>query len=327
MTSDCLGAARGLGRIRRAALDSSQSSEGPSSHLPTSVGSVRAAEAPLVQALEPEEAHVSVAILWPSLAWTVLTLAPVHSIVQGMWAVGPHEPSDRTGQLDPRLLGLMPSGYGIGVRQTLVDVALTLASSRRRAILGLAGPPGAGKSVLAALIVQDAKRQLGEAAVGFVPLDGFHLSNAQLQLLERQGRKGAPDTFDVWGYLALIQRILAKPDVDVYVPEYDRALHEPVAARLVVEPEAKLIVTEGNYLALDQPGWRDIGALLSELWYVDAPDDVRIERLVARQVAGGLDKESARDWVYNNDRPNGELVKQTKARCVRVITSPDVGVP
>jgi pantothenate kinase len=206
--------------------------------------------------------------------------------------------------------------------QALVDEMLKLTRSGHRVILGLAGPPGAGKSTLAGLLVDAATSHLGERSVGLVPLDGFHLSNSQLQRLGRRDRKGAPDTFDVWGYLALLRRVLDNPAEDVYVAQYDRTLHEPIASRLVVFQRAKLIVAEGNYLALDQPGWRDVGALMSELWYVEAPDEVRQERLIARQVAAGLDQEQAREWVYRNDWANGELVKPTRSRCSRVVTCP-----
>lgn len=144
--------------------------------------------------------------------------------------------------------------------------AWSLMEDTPRAVLGLAGPPGAGKSTLARALVA----HLGEGAA-YLPLDGFHLSNAQLERLGLTARKGSEPSFDVWGYVDLLRRVLDETVRDIYVPDYDRTLHEPVAARHLVPPAARLVVTEGNYLACDLPGWRDAYVLMGECWYVEAP--------------------------------------------------------
>lgn len=201
------------------------------------------------------------------------------------------------------------------------DVASLAANAASRVLLGLAGPPAAGKSTLAKTLVSGVNRRLGSDVAAYVPLDGFHLSNTQLDLMGRRRCKGAPDTFDVHGYVALLRRLTTETRHVIYVPDYHRGLHEPVAGRLAVRPEARLIVTEGNYLASDEPGWRDVRGLLQELWYVDAPDDMRERRLVRRQMAAGLSASDASAWVESSDRPNGELVKGTRHICTRVVSS------
>ncbi len=145
-----------------------------------------------------------------------------------------------------------------------------------RRILGLAGPPGAGKSALAARLA----RRAGRAAV-VVPMDGFHLADAELIRLGRLGRKGAPDTFDAAGYLALLGRIRsAEPGVTVYAPAFGRRLEQPVAGSIPVRPDARLVITEGNYLLFDEPPWTMVRGLLDEVWWV------RPRRRAAAQAAG-----------------------------------------
>ncbi|MBO0801528.1 MAG: nucleoside/nucleotide kinase family protein [Nocardiopsaceae bacterium] len=190
----------------------------------------------------------------------------------------------------------------------------------RRVVLGLAGPPGAGKSTLAEFIVTCARACMGQAWAAYFPMDGYHLSNAQLKRLGLENRKGAPGTFDVGGYVAMLSRLAADSGDDIYVPAYDRSLHEPIAAGLIVPADARLVVTEGNYLALDDPWWREARRFIDHLWYVDAADWLREQRLVARQMAGGRSADAAREWVASSDRPNGELVKRSKGNCDRTIT-------
>ena len=150
-------------------------------------------------------------------------------------------------------------------------------------------------------------------------MDGFHLSNAQLDRLGLRDRKGSPPSFDVLGYVTLLGRLKADRFHDIYVPDFDSDLDEPVAARHLVTPNARLIVTEGNYLAADTPGWSQARSLLDEVWYLDVEDAVRADRLMRRHLAGGRDAQEAQAWVDSNDQPNGEYVKRSRARCTRTV--------
>jgi pantothenate kinase len=205
------------------------------------------------------------------------------------------------------------------VAQEVIELALSAGG--RRMILGLAGPPGAGKSTLAAAIVAAARAAVAPEWAACLPMDGYHLSNAQLERLGLADRKGAPATFDVDGYATMLARVVADGGQDIYVPDYDRTVHhEPIAARLVIPGAARLVVTEGNYLAMDAARWRPVRAYIDRLWYVETPDRIRRERLIERQVSVGRDEQDARDWVERSDRPNGELVKLSRRNADRVIS-------
>lgn len=177
-----------------------------------------------------------------------------------------------------------------------------------RLLVGIAGAPGAGKSTLAL----DLAERLDRAVV--VPMDGFHLANTELRRLGRADRKGAPDTFDAAGYAALLRRLREAVDETVYAPTFDHVLNEPVAGAIPVPPDTEVIVTEGNYLLLDTPPWDRVRGLLDLAVYLSAEDGPRVDGLLARQQAKGLDAEAAREWVYRSDEANARVVAATAAR-------------
>ena len=206
----------------------------------------------------------------------------------------------------------------------LVDRATSLLETQGRAVLGIAGEPGAGKSTVAEMLMPQLRAALGEDAVGHLPMDGFHLADVQLDRLGLRDRKGAPDTFDVDGYVAALRRLHDEPDRTLFVPGFERELEQPIAAAIAIPPTARLAVTEGNYLLLPHGGWERVQPLLAEVWYVDVADDVRRERLVRRHEQFGKSPDAARSWVDQVDEANARLIRSTRDAADLVVQVSDL---
>lgn len=196
----------------------------------------------------------------------------------------------------------------------LVARARALVPAEGRTVLGIAGAPGAGKSTLTAALLQ----ALGDDAA-HLPMDGFHLADVQLDRLGLRHRKGAPETFDVAGYVATLARLHAEPGSVLYAPGFERDLEQPIAAAVVVPPTARLVVTEGNYLLLPSGGWERVRPHLAEVWFVDVDDAVRRSRLVARHEQFGKSPDAAREWVERSDEANARLVAATRGSADLVV--------
>ena len=194
--------------------------------------------------------------------------------------------------------------------QSVIDRVTRLLTDGSRTLLGVAGAPGSGKSTLAMAI-----QAHFPADTQVVPMDGFHLANVELARLNLAHRKGAPDTFDAAGYLNLLQRIKSQRTEEViYAPEFDRALEEPIAGAIAIKSGTKLLITEGNYLLLEQPPWCNARELFDEVWFVDVDDALRRGRLVQRHIRFGRSNEEALRWVETTDEPNARRIQQTRHR-------------
>jgi len=186
--------------------------------------------------------------------------------------------------------------------------AQMLLKDGQRKILGIAAAPGAGKSTLAEGLLQ----ALGDKAQ-IVPMDGFHLANSELRRLGRAGRKGAPDTFDAAGYVNLLRRIRSQqPGETIYAPEFRRDLEEGIAGAIAIEASTPLIITEGNYLLMEDGAWGSVRSLLDEAWYLDVANPLRHQRLLERHMRFGRSHPQALAWIEQTDEPNAVRIAATR---------------
>lgn len=196
-----------------------------------------------------------------------------------------------------------------------IDRAATLAAAGRT-LIGIAGCPGAGKSTLSGAITGSVPSSV------VVPMDGFHMLNEDLVRLDRRDRKGAPDTFDADAYIAMLDRLRCQKSEIVTAPRYDRAASAPVADAIAVGPDVALVITEGNYLLIDQSPWTAVRSLLDEVWFVDVDDAIRVPRLIARHIEFGKSADEAREWVMRSDEANAAVVAATRDRADVVVRLP-----
>ncbi|WP_394685299.1 nucleoside/nucleotide kinase family protein [uncultured Microbacterium sp.] len=195
----------------------------------------------------------------------------------------------------------------------LVARARQLVASGERRILGVVGTPGAGKSTVSDALLA----ALGDDAV-LVGMDGFHLANEELVRLGRRDRKGAPDTFDVEGYIALLDRIRAGREV--YAPRFDRGLEESIGSAVLIPADVPLVITEGNYLLHDDLGWDAVASRLDEVWFLDIDSHARRERLIARRLSHDHPYDEAVAWVRDVDERNALVVNRGRDRADLVVT-------
>jgi pantothenate kinase len=180
-----------------------------------------------------------------------------------------------------------------------------------RFLLGITGPPGAGKSTLAHALAASVLDAQGSTVL-VAPLDGFHLSNETLDSRGLLSLKGAPETFDATGFVESLRQLRNDPGATVLWPDFDRRAERTVPGAISIDASTRLVITEGNYLLLEQPPWDEVSELLDQVWYLDVPANILRRRLIERAMAYGRAEDDAVRHVDASDLRNAELVSRAK---------------
>ncbi|MFD4555182.1 nucleoside/nucleotide kinase family protein [Streptomyces sp. NPDC058469] len=227
-----------------------------------------------------------------------------------MTITGSHRTGGQTG----------PSGtplYGNPSLDALAERALHLARSGR-ALLGIVGEPGAGKSTFAEqLLARLDKEQPGSAVA--VSMDGFHLAQKVIEARGQMADKGTIDTFDADGFVALLHRTRAETEHTVWWPEFDRDLEDAVSGAVDVVAHHQLVIVDGNFLLATRDPWRRAKHLLDETWFLDALPEPRRERLVRRYISHGFTPDAARAKALGVDEDTSALIRSTVSRADLVL--------
>ncbi len=189
---------------------------------------------------------------------------------------------------------------------SLVEWIRRDAAGRARYLFGIAGPPGSGKSTIAATLAH-------ELGAPIAPMDGFHLPNRTLEQRGLRGVKGAPETFAAHEFADAVRRLRAATE-DVLIPDFDRIVDDPRPDRIRLHSSDTIIIVEGNYLLLDRDPWSTLRDCLDAVGYVDIDPEVRIARLIARHTQFGKTPEAAATFVRESDERNTEIIEAARHR-------------
>ncbi|MQL84969.1 hypothetical protein Taro_017473 [Colocasia esculenta] len=215
----------------------------------------------------------------------------------------------------------------------LLQNAVSMLDPKSKYIVGLAGPPGAGKSTIASEVVSRLNMLWAQKAPDVastdmaivVPMDGFHLYRFQLDAMEdpeaAHARRGAPWTFNPALLLKCLQTL--RTQGSIYAPSFDHGVGDPVEEDIFVSQQHKVVIVEGNYLFLEEESWKEISSIFDEKWFIDVDVNIAMQRVVKRHISTGKTPDIAKWRVDYNDRPNAELIMKSKKNADLVIKSVD----
>lgn len=191
----------------------------------------------------------------------------------------------------------------------LVSRLTSLPFTGDRQLVAIGGAPASGKSTLSERLAKAVSQQGIKVAV--VPMDGFHLDNRLLDQRTLRSRKGAPETFDATGFVALMERI--KQGGEVVYPLFDRARDLAIAGAAAVEEGCELAIVEGNYLLFQESPWDALQPIWDLSIWLNTPEETILERCIQRWLDNDHSPEQARARAEGNDLLNARRVVAARA--------------
>ena len=189
--------------------------------------------------------------------------------------------------------------------KALSDYIIENSEGRKRYIVAIAGPPGAGKSTFSQALLLMLKEKSIQAKI--ISMDGFHLDNSILAERNLLDRKGAPATFDTAGFIHLMNR-LTNFENEVVIPEFDRNKDLSIAGSSIISTKDKVLIVEGNYLLIEEEPWTELKKTWDQTIFINPGMDTIEQRLLNRWLRHGLDAKDAKKRTLTNDLPNARYV-------------------
>lgn len=225
-------------------------------------------------------------------------------------------------EIDISMLTAEQKQFYIDLFKELVDIYQT--NQKPRMVVGMAGPAGAGKSVIAAIFQEIAKQVSLPFRFESVGIDAFHYTNDFLIANMSGGEtlknhKGRFDTYDVDKLVTSLMRFSRGEEVSL--PKYSRKIHDPIENTVTIHEQNAVLLVEGLWLLYDQHGWDKVGELLDFSIFVEADKDKVKQGVVGRHMAGGRAPEEALEYYEANEEKNFDFIMQTKSKADKIISA------
>ncbi len=172
---------------------------------------------------------------------------------------------------------------------------------KNRYFIALSGPPASGKSTISEKLVKDLTQKGHNSSI--LQMDGFHYDDQILKQKSLLLKKGAPETFDVMGFLNFLFRL--QNENEVAIPIFDRSLELSRSSAVIISKETRVVIVEGNYILLKTHPWRELHKFFNSTIMINTKHEILEKRLIERWRSFNIPEEEIKQKVFENDLPNG----------------------